>query len=384
MSASGKLDVALLYDDSLDTTDGVAQYVKTIGTWLSQNGHRVTYLVGESNLNSWSGGKVYSLSKNLKVRWSGNRLSMALLPRLKTIKRLFKEQNFDVVHVQFPYSPFMAQLVISAIGPQTALVGTVHVYPAHRLASAGSKLLKTIYGKSLHRLDDLLSVSSAAQAYAQSAFKKQSKILPNTIDLASYKKATSKLGNKTKHIVFLGRLVRRKGPLQLLKAFALLSQDDSRVHLTIAGDGPLRSKLEKFVKAHGLENKVSFLGFINEADKPRLLAEAQVACFPSLYGESFGIVLIEAMAAGSGVVLGGYNQGYRSVLGARSELLINPKDTKNFAKRLQLLLEDEDLAKQLHEWQSQEIAKYDVSTVGPRLLDIYRQAIAKRTKKRHN
>src|SRR3990167_7773407 len=126
--ASGKLDVALLYDDSLDNNDGVTQYIKTLGAWLTKQGHQVTYLVGESKVNTWAGAEVYSLSKNLKVSWGGNRLSMSLIPKLKTIKRVLKDKHFDVVHVQFPYSPFMAQLVIKASLPRVATVATVHVY----------------------------------------------------------------------------------------------------------------------------------------------------------------------------------------------------------------------------------------------------------------
>lgn len=383
MFGSGKLDVALLYDDNLDSSDGVAQYVKTVGAWLTQKGHRVTYLVGQSELETWAGGKVYSLSKNLPVAWGGNRLSVSLLPKLKTIKRLFKDKKFDIVHVQFPYSPFMAQLVINALDSQTALVATSHVYPAHKVAEIGSSLLKRVYGKSLHRIDCLLSVSPAAQSYAQTAFKKPSAVLSNVINLAIFKQAKPK-SNQKDHIVFVGRLVMRKGPLQLLKAFQILSQEKPQVHLTIAGDGPLKAKLVKFVKSHGLSHRVTFLGYIHENDKPKLLASANIACFPSLYGESFGIVLIEAMAAGSGVVIGGDNKGYQSVLGAQPLLLIEPKDTKNFANRLKLLLEDQGLAKQLHMWQIQEVARYDISVVGPKLIEIYRQAIAKRTKTRHN
>src|SRR5581483_312331 len=99
-------------------------------------------------------------------------------------------------------------------------------------------------------------------------------------------------------IVFLGRLVERKGVKYLIKAFNLLERNLPDAHLVIAGDGPQRPALEALVKEYNLQAKVSFLGYIEEEDKPSILASAAVACFPSLYGESFGIVLAEAMAAG--------------------------------------------------------------------------------------
>src|SRR3989338_6950544 len=106
---SGKLSVAFLYDDSLDRPDGVSQYVRTLGAWLAKGGHKVTYLVGQSKLPSYAGGKVYSLSKNLPVSWGGSRLSISVFPKLKAIKKILDQEDFDVIHVQFPYSPFMAK-----------------------------------------------------------------------------------------------------------------------------------------------------------------------------------------------------------------------------------------------------------------------------------
>jgi len=90
------------------------------------------------------------------------------------------------------------------------------------------------------------------------------------------------------------------------------------------------------------------------------------------------------MAAGAKVVLGGNNPGYASVLGEQKSLLINPANTEHFAARLGKLLRDEQLASKLHKWQLAEVNKYDVATVGPRIEAIYRRAIAKRAKSRHN
>ncbi len=376
-----RLSVAFLYDDSLDKADGVAQYVKTLGAWLSAQGHDVSYLVGQSRLKSWEDGPVYSLSKNMRVAWGGNRLSISLLPRLKNIKRLLGERNFDVIHVQVPYSPFMAQLVINLLRPQTAVVGTVHIFPANRLAVVGTKALKRIYGKSLRRFDAMLSVSRAAQDYAEQTLKLKSQLLPNAVDRAKFR---SRVTNQEDHIVFLGRLVKRKGVIELLMAFRLLLASKPNAKLTIAGSGPERQTLEAYVRRHKLQDSVTFTGQVEESDKAKLLASAAIACFPSLGGESFGVVLIEAIAAGCGVVIGGDNPGHRSVLGEELLLLVDPRNSRSFAERLELILNDETLSKRLHEWQEKQIQKYDVSVVGSQLLDIYHQAIAKRTDTRHN
>ena len=164
------LSVAFLFDDTLDSNDGVAQYVKTVGAFMSHSGHRVSYLVGQSKTAAWEGGRVYSLSKNLPIAWGGNRLSMSLLAKTDLISKAIKENKFDIVHVQVPYSPFMAQRVINRIDQQTAVIGTFHVYPPNKIILLGSKILRIVYGKSLKRFDYHLSVSAAARSYAKQAF----------------------------------------------------------------------------------------------------------------------------------------------------------------------------------------------------------------------
>lgn len=380
---SKNLVVGFLYDDTLDSSDGVAHQVKTIGSWLSSKGHKVIYLVGETKAETWSGGKVYSLAKNQGVIFNGNKLSIPWPASSKQIRWILARENIDVLHVQVPYSPFMAMRVINRAAKQTAVVGTFHIFPSGWLTRWGARILRLFYGRSLGRFDKIISVSSAAQQFANWAFDIKSDVLPNVIDVHQLQSNSSVI-KKNQEIVFLGRLVDRKGALWLLKAFLKLHAELSDVQLTIAGDGPQRSTLEKFVKQNGLEQAVSFAGYVDEQKKAELLSSADIACFPSLYGESFGIVLVEAMAAGAGVVLGGDNPGYKTVLQEQSQMLIDPKNTLEFAERLKLLLKDKVTVGNLHDWQLSQVKKYDVNIVGPKLVEIYKAAIANKNLKRHN
>src|SRR5205085_10028703 len=119
-STPKSLKVGFVFDDSLDTNDGVAQYVKRVGAWLEAQGLQVSYLVGQSRINKWHNGSVYSLARNLPVRWAGNRLSIPIFSSGGRIKEVLTENQFDILHVQFPYSPFMAQLVINHASAETA------------------------------------------------------------------------------------------------------------------------------------------------------------------------------------------------------------------------------------------------------------------------
>lgn len=375
-----KLAVGFLFDDTLDSDAGVAQYVKTLGAWLTNQGHDVSYIVGQTQLENWAGGKVYSLSKNLPVSFNGNRLSIPLPAPTKKIDKLLSEKQYDVLHVQMPHSPLMSSRVIKRVSSRTAVVGTFHILPAGKISKLGSRLLSVLYLNSLDRFDQIVSVSEPAAKFAEECYGLQSAIIPNVIDLAKFT-PTVPAAKRSASIVFLGRLVQRKGAMELLEAFLMLHKWMSDARLVIAGDGPERVRLERFVKKNRLNRKVSFKGYVTEGEKPKLLAEAQVACFPALYGESFGIVLLEAMAAGSGVVVGGNNPGYRSVLGGQPELLIDPKATDSFARRLELLLNDSDLQRKLNRWQKKHVAKYDVGVVGPEILNLYRSALNRRRKR---
>jgi len=382
MENNPRLKVGLVFDDSLDRDDGVAQHVKLLGGWLSAQGHEVIYLVGETRLGSWQGGKIYSLAKNLPVKFNGNRLTIPLPANRKRIKDVLKHEKPDVLNVMMPHSPLMAQRVITAAAKNTAIVGTFHIFPAGKLTMIGGRFLRLCYGRTLSKFRAFISVSSAAQSYAMQAFGITSSVVANPVDV--FKFTDSKMTPEANKIVFLGRLVKRKGCAELIKAFALLVKTVPTARLEIAGDGPQRTELEGLAKKLGVDNRVRFLGYINELDKPDLLATAAVACFPSLYGESFGVVLIEAMASGAQVVLGGDNPGYKTVLKDQPKMLINPKDSSAFAGRLEELLTNKALAKNLHQWQKTAVGQYDINTVGPQILAIYHKAIARQQKTMDN
>jgi phosphatidylinositol alpha-mannosyltransferase len=379
------LKIGFVFDDTLDSYDGVAQNVKTFGKWLSAQGHEVRYLVGETKMLEWAGGRVYSLSKNQKVSFNGNIARIPYPASKRKIKKVLSRENFDVLHVQMPHSPFMAQKVVNAAGKNTAIVGTFHVAPSGVLSSLGGRVLRLMYGKGLSRFDEFLSVSSAAADYAKSSFSvKNSRILPNVIELDAFLKPRKRVRADKNSILFLGRLVKRKGACELIEAFKILAEHSPKTALIIAGDGPEFSSLQSLVKKYNLEKKVTFLGFVEEQDKADLLASSDIACFPSLYGESFGVSLLEGMASGSGVVIAGDNSGYRTILGEHPQLLVDPKNSLALAGKLSEYLVNKKLRNEMRGWQRQEVKKYDVNIVGRKLEKIYYEAIAKHRDKGHN
>ena len=378
--ANAALKIGFVLDDSLDKADGVQQYILTLGAWLSVQGHDVHYLVGQTSRRDLA--SIHSLSKNLAVRFNHNRMSMPLPASKKAIRALLDLEQFDILHVQLPYSPWLAGRIISASGSQTAVIGTFHIVPHDFTVKAASKVLAVWTRASLQRFDEILSVSSAAQSFAKKTFKIDSQILPNVVDYQRFAKARALEKYKGKlTIVYLGRLVPRKGCMLLLQALdQLLKQahDLPAFRVVICSRGPLEARLKAYASEHHLESCVEFTGFVSEKDKPRYLASADIAVFPSTGGESFGIVLIEAMAAGHAAVLGGNNVGYASVMQERQDLLFPPKNIAAFADKLSVFLRHKAQRLEAKNWGKEHAKQFDVAVVGKKLLAVYDEALRKK------
>lgn len=370
------MKIGLVLDDTLDKTDGVQQAVITLGHWLTKQGNEVHYLVADTERTDIP--NVHSLGRFASLKFNGNNVRTPLPASRKKIKNLLKAENFDVLHVMLPYSPLLAKKVINYAGKNTAVIGTFHILPASKLHSFLNTLLHFILGRSLKRFDKIVAVSEPAIHFARKAYGINATYLPNPIvmdDFRSGKRLTSYNRSKL-NIVFLGRLVQRKGVIELIKAYNLLDNEAaSKTRLIICGKGPLKTKAKNIVSK---ERDVIFAGYISEKDKANYLASADIAVFPSISGESFGIVLVEAMAAGSGVVIGGNNPGYKSVLGQQPYLLFNPKDTKAFAEHLKMFINDQGLRQKMHSWQEEAVLQYDIDKVGKSFVEIYKECLQAR------
>lgn len=113
------MKIGFVLDDSLDKTDGVQQYIITLGSWLAKQGHNVHYLVGETHRDDIP--NIHSLSKNIAVRFNKNRMSMPLKADKSKIVKLLNDEQFDIIHVQMPYSPLMAGFVVSNVSQKRRL-----------------------------------------------------------------------------------------------------------------------------------------------------------------------------------------------------------------------------------------------------------------------
>lgn len=293
------------------------------------------------------------------------------------IDRILADYDFDILHFHEPWIPMLSRQILTRSNVPN--VATFHAAIPDTIMSRTLARAVTPYTKSLLKyIDVYTAVSDAAAEYICSLTDKPVALIPNGIDLKQYKAPKLPHDKRSNKMIFyIGRLEGRKGVSYLLHAFKLLQAEDSNVSLVIGGDGPDRNKLESLASDLELKN-VEFLGFITNAQKIRYLQKADLFCAPALYGESFGLVLLEAMASGL-VTVAGDNPGYESVMqGLGAISLVNPKHTAEFARRLELLLTEVDLRKLWRNWAEKEIGQYSYPTIVSQYEEIYAHAQVRR------
>ena len=290
---------------------------------------------------------------------------------------MLKTHKFDVIHFHEPWVPLISWQLLNR-SKDAAHVATFHAKLPETVMSRTIERVITPYTRAiLKQLGELTAVSDAASEYVSSMTRNQPMIIPNGIDLDKYQPAANPKSSGARTIVYVGRLEGRKGVKHLIKAFALLAKHVNDVELHIIGDGPDRVKLKEFVRAKKIP-RVVFHGFVDENVKIKAIQDATVFCSPALYGESFGIVLLEAMALGT-VVLAGDNPGYKGVLKDQADVsIINPKDTKAFAARLQHLLDDEQLRQAWQTWAADYVKQFNYQRITDMYEKVYKKALSKK------
>src|SRR5688572_30587739 len=242
------MKIGMVFDDSLDKPDGVQQFVLTLGGWLTENGHDVHYLVGETKRSDIA--NLHSLSRNIKVRFNQNRMAIPLPARREPIRAVLEREKFDVLHVQVPYSPALAARIIAAADDTTAVVGTFHVAPHSGLVTAANRLLGAYLRRSLARFDAMMSTSEPARQFALQTFRIDSQVAALPVDTKQFRDAQPFARYRiSKNVLFLGRLVERKGCRYLLEAVAHICREGTwpeGARVIVCGAGPLAARLRDF------------------------------------------------------------------------------------------------------------------------------------------
>jgi phosphatidylinositol alpha-mannosyltransferase len=287
---------------------------------------------------------------------------------LRTIRVLI-EEDFDVLHLHEPLVPGPTETALFL--HSAPIVATFHAAGSN----AGYKWLH----KPLAHLSEFIThrvvVSKDAQAMIESAFGGEYEVLFNGVEIARYRDAEPRdpsgtLGGRT--IFFCGRHEERKGLGVLLEAFTQLPDD---VRLLIGSNGPDTKRLRQQA---GDNPRIEWLGRLTDEDKIAYLRGASVFCAPSLHGESFGVVLIEAMAARTPVVASAL-PGYMNVAtDGVNALLCEPGDVGQLASALRRVLDDRSVADRLRQSGAVRADEFSMTTLAQAYASIYERLAADR------
>ncbi|MFM8856050.1 MAG: glycosyltransferase family 4 protein [Actinomycetota bacterium] len=371
VSTRGHLRIGLLCPYSLTTPGGVQGQVMGLARALRRLGHEVRVL-GPCD-GAPPDTFVTPIGESLPTVANGSIAPLAPDPSaaLRTI-RVLRDEGFDVLHLHEPLTPGPN---LTALVMRTApIVGTFH-------AAGDSLSYKYLNGPLkgfASAIDARIAVSKDAIALAQRYLGGDYAILPNAVDIDQYRPAAETAASvgssRRKSIFFCGRHEPRKGLEVLLRAHAQLTGD---VELLIASDGPETARLQSEFPE---QDRVRWLGRITELEKAEHLRQASVFCAPSLGGESFGVVLIEAMAARTPVVASALD-GYMNV--ATDDLdavLVEPGDVEALRDGLTRVLSDPSLAQRLTEAASQRANDFSMAALARAYVDVYYKVIEDRSR----
>jgi phosphatidylinositol alpha-mannosyltransferase len=370
------MNIGLVCPYNINRYGGVLQVVLALQRGLADRGHTVRIItprLRDQDLPDQP--DVIYLGTSTDVRLPVNTTTQfSSLDATKRIDAIMASENFDILHFHEPWVPLLSRQIL--LRSNAVNIATFHAKMSDALLTRTLIRLVNPYMKSvIKHLHVLTAVSHAGAEYAAGLTTKRIEIIPNGIDLESYRATRpQRTAVDGQSILFIGRLEGRKGVKYLLKAFQILTQTNPDVRLVIAGDGPDREKLESLAKELGLRN-ATFLGYVTEQVKLDLLAAASVFCSPALFGESFGIVLLESMAVGAVAVVGN-NAGYAALMqGTGAISITNAEDSVEFANRLNLLLNDAKLRAVWKKWAQTYVEQFDYANIVERYEALYESAL---------
>ena len=325
---------------------GVTAHVSQLARALGRSGHEVQVLAPHSpSRECQDADLLVPLGRSVPLPSGGSiarvSLSWWLYPK---VRALLKREQFDIIHLHEPMAPILPLCVLEF--SKAVNVGTFHAcYSRQHLYRMTHPIIK----RWQQRLHGNIAVSKAARRYVNSTFPGDYEIIPNGIDFDHFSADVAPLPQYQDgkiNILFVGRLEKRKGLRYLLDAYGKLKWDLPNTRLIIVGPGNPDTESYRIMSSHNLQD-VEFVGRVSYEDLPRYYASADIFCSPATGSESFGIVLLEAMAAGKPVVASDI-EGFRGIVtDGEQGLLVPKKDSDSLAKALEVLARDPELRRKL-------------------------------------
>lgn len=368
--------VGLISPYDFATAGGVNDHVRHLARQLTQLGHEARIFAPSSRAKvDFDSPSFYRIGRPTAVPVNDSVARIGLGFHLRNrVARLIDSEQFDVLHFHEPLMPALPMTVLRM--STTANVGTFHAFARSNVGYYYGRPLLKPYLSHLHRA---IAVSEPARAFVNRYFPNQPiRVIPNGVDINVYKPGLPPirhLRDDHVNILFVGRLEKRKGLGDLLRAFRFLQAREPKTRLIIVGRGPLLGNVESYVSRHRLPNVV-LAGYVPDSVKPRYYASSDIFCAPATGAESFGIVLLEAMASGLPIVATEI-PGYMSVLEpGRDSITVQPKRWRELGAALVIIARDAELRRRLGAHAHERSRRYSWVSVAAEIVEVYQEARA--------
>ena len=343
------MKIALVSPYDFAYPGGVTLHISYLERHFTRMGHEVKVIAPASKAISSFGDRFIPIGRPRPIPTSGSIARVTISPWLSSrVKVVLDQERFDVIHLHEPLMPMLCTTVLRL--SQTANIGTFHACHGSPGYDFAKPFGKWILKRWFHRLHGKIAVSKPAMDFAHKYFPGYYNIIPNGVDIDHFSPdvpAIDEFCDGKANILFVSRLEKRKGLNYLLEAFTQVKQEMPNSRLIIVGPGTrLRRKYERQVARSGLKDVV-FTGLVPYEELPRYYKTADVFCAPAIGRESFGIILLEAMAVGKPIVASNI-EGYAGVVSHNVEgLLVPPGDKEMLARALISLLTDQSLRQEM-------------------------------------
>jgi len=365
------MKICLVSDPYYPYPSGVSEYTHYLAKYLRRFGHTVKILTTHYKDEIYEPdvvrvGKVFYIPMNKSFAT----LSVGLDIPLR-VKRFLEQEKFDVVHTMGPFPPSIS---FFALHYSKSLNITTFHSTGFKYYRAGSYIFRKLFKKYIKKLHGLIAVSETPRDTFMPYIPGDYKIIPNGIDLEKFHPDVlplPELREKRYKILYLGRLDRRKGLIELLNALPLIKNEIKKILLIVVGKGPLEYECKKLVKEMNLSDAVIFRGYAKSEVIPSYYASCDVYCSPALGGESFGIVLLEGMAVGKPVVasrIPGYD---RVITDGYNGLFFDPHKPEDIAQKVIRVLKDKDLRERLINNGKEFVKEYSWFNVAKKIEGFY-------------
>ena len=357
---------------------GVTAHVSQLAQALTHAGHEVKVLAPHSPsrpcIEASAPGGFVPLGRSVPLPSGGSIARVSLSWWLyRRVREILEEECFDLIHLHEPLAPVLPLCFLEC--SNTVNVGTFHAYYTRQHLYRFSQPIMKRWHQKLH---GGIAVSPAAHKYVHNFFPRDYRIIPNGIDVDHFANNAvpwPEYQDGKTNILFVGRMEKRKGLKFLLEAYSRLRWEHPNIRLIVVGPGNLDRESHGILSARN-PGDVVLVGGVSYQDLPRYYASADIYCSPATGQESFGIVLLEAMACGKPIVASAI-EGYMGIVKHGEQGLLFPrKDTQGLAETLATLVNDSDYARRLGATGRRMVEQYRWKVVARQVESYYYDCIA--------